>query len=119
KFSLLASSFPKGGRLSICVFEPVCVTRSPNLFPMQVRPIRHLNGNGNVCLWLRREDRIIPVFVLHAARYSELMPQEKICLHAGVVQRSAPRNEIGIDPRVPVSELETVSRVERVLAPRL
>src|SRR5258707_7924129 len=86
---------------------------------MPLRPIRHLHGNGNVCLWLRRKNRVVPMFVLYAACYSELAAHQKICLHARVVQRSASRNEIGADFGVPVGELQTVARVKSVLAPPL
>src|SRR5258708_19713934 len=86
---------------------------------MPLRPLRQLHGNGNVCLWLRRKNRVVPMFVLYAACYSELAAHQKICLHARVVQRSASRNEIGADFGVPVGELQTVARVKSVLAPPL
>src|SRR5260370_30424861 len=105
--SSAAFSIVEDGGISICVFEPVCTTRQftcwelafasafSRSLPMPLRPIRHLHGNGNVCLWLRRKNRVVPMFVLYAACYSELAAHQKICLHARVVQRSASRNEIG------------------------
>src|SRR5258708_20873964 len=86
KSSSAASSLVEDGGISICVFEPVYTTRQftrlelafasafSRSLPMPLRPIRHLHGNGNVCLWLLRMNRLVPMFVLYAASFSEPSP---------------------------------------------
>src|SRR5260370_13447482 len=83
KSSSAASSLVEDGGISICVFEPVYTTRQftrwelafasafSRSLPMPLRPIRHLHGNGNVCLWLRRQTRVVQIFALYRPCYSD------------------------------------------------
>src|SRR4029077_3971447 len=96
------------------------VTNTPTFSPNSpLRPKCKLDRRSHVGLRPWREERNLPLFVLHECRNAKARPKKEICICRGVILSSTPRQIAPINLPVPQLNSKLTLCIEPVVAANL